>query len=253
MKKGFCLLLAVLLVLLCAGCGGKEEQSQPASAPGSSWEAKATPGPTTEPAPEPTATAGPAAEQAQELGQVFEPELCQYVLYDYHGSCENGLEPAAGLSFRYGWTDFSISATEADGRSYPYAYGFGADNGELSMEQAETYGYFLNSAGEYTELWFSTRKDSYYGGSNYSFEPTGEYTAETYSGQELTVTQGILWQTPKLDLYDPKQTKTEDGTEWYGYYAEAAVVSNNGHEICIWLEHSDKDGTYLGDIFKEIL
>lgn len=260
MKKDLCLLLAALLILLCTACGNSGTSGEAAPKPVS--QAAPEPEPTEEPAPEPAPTEEPTpapepeqgSEPLQELGIPFEaPESYDYILYDYYGRSENGLEPALGLKFPYGWGNCSTTSIEDDGKAYAFAYGFKMDNIQLSWDAAEAYGYFINSYNEIMTLYFATRKDAYYGGSeNHRFEPRSEYTVETSSGQQITVSQGVLWQTPGLSLWDVKETKTEDGIDWHGYYAESAIVSNNGHEICIWLQDSDMDGMYLKDIFALI-
>lgn len=170
----------------------------------------------------------------------------QYYLYDLH----NLKVPVLGMNFPYGWYNGGRKTTGFDGIECVFEYQFHAD---LSLVNRPDYGYFTNSKGGLTYLYISTDAECYFGRDYYQVELqiNDEYTVDTPYGQ-WTVQQVILWQ-DLPEIFEPDETKTVDGTDWYGYYAEVSMINNGGHGICIWLKYSDKDSTYLKDIFTDIL
>lgn len=171
----------------------------------------------------------------------------QYYLYDYDS---NVPVPVLGMNFPYGWYNSGRTCIMFDGIEYMCRYQFHAD---VDLVNRLDYGYFTNLKGGLTYLNISTDAESYFGRDYHQVELqiNDEYTTDTPYGQWM-VQQVILWQ-DSPDIFEPDETKTVDGTDWYGYYTEVSMVNNGGHEICIWLKYSDKDSTYLKDIFTDIL
>lgn len=240
--------MAVLLALSCTGCGNSADVFDNDNTPQPEEASVLEFNPIDESAPE-------SAEKPSVENTGFEvSEGYQYYLYDHYSLIvKNDTRPVLGMNFPYGWYNSGRVSIRLEDIYYVCEYSFNADFG-LNYDEIQDYGYFINLEGKNTELCIGTIAKRYFGreeGYQVELQVNGEYTVDTPYGQ-WTIQQVVLWQ-DWPELIEADETKTVDGTDWYGHYAEVATVHNGEHEICIWLKYSDKDSTYLKEIFADIL